>query len=75
MNRHGRPAAGARRGSRIEEIQEAFDLESDPYEMTNLVGPGRKGIEPTPQWVAKLTKRLAALRNCSEASCRSTAAE
>jgi len=61
--------------SPYEEIQEAFDLQNDPYEMTKLVGPGRKGIEPPPQWVAKLTKRLAALRNCSEDSCRSTSAE
>ena len=52
-----------------EDIEEAFDLNADPFEMNNLAA---RAASPPP-WIAELRARLAVLRNCSEEVCRSPA--
>ena len=54
--------------SPYEDIEEAFDLNADPFEMTNLA----RAASPPP-WIAELRARLAVLRNCSQDVCRSPA--
>ena len=47
-----------------EEMEEAFNLTADPWEMKNLAK------DPASQpWVGRLRARLAVLRNCSQAEC------
>ena len=53
-----------------EDIQEAFDLAKDQYEMENLASKKKLAFSSPPVWIAALKARLAQLRNCTEASCR-----
>ena len=50
--------------SPYENIEEAFDLTADPWEMTNLAASAAP-----PPWLDTLRGRLAALRNCSLQEC------
>ena len=47
-----------------EDIEEAFNVTADPYEMNNLA------TDPAAQpWVDRLRARLAVLRNCTQDEC------
>jgi N-acetylglucosamine-6-sulfatase len=53
-----------------EDIQEAFDLIKDKYEMKNLASKQQLTSASPPVWIATLKARLAQLRGCAEESCR-----
>ena len=51
-------------GGNGEDIEEAFNLTADPWEMNNLANDARS--QP---WVSRLRARLRTLRNCSRTQC------
>ena len=52
-----------------EQIEEAFNLTADPFEMRNLAA----SASTAPPWIDSLRARLAVLRNCSLEACWSGA--